>query len=86
MKSLARFVKRHELISFFTLVYVCTWLPHVLELAHKWGLLVTSVSQELNNGLTVVSLIGGPTGVALVLTAIAGVSAYSGMCSQSSLI
>lgn len=72
MNSLTRFIKQHELISFFTLVYVCTWLPHLLDLAHQWGILITPVSPTLNNGLTVVSLIGGPAGAALVLTAVTG--------------
>lgn len=69
-RSIVTFIRQHELVVFFVSVFICTWLHTIPELAYTWGLTAAPAGPELTNVLMLITLIGGPAGTALILTAI----------------
>lgn len=71
-RSIMSFISQHELVVFFVLVFICTWLHTIPELAYIWGLIATPPAPELTNALMLIMLLGGPAGAAFILTAVTG--------------
>lgn len=71
MKTYLRaFLKQHDVTIFFILVFVCTWLHTIPEIAVSQGLLAHPPAPAISLVLQVLGILGGPAGAALLVVAI----------------
>lgn len=65
-------ISQHELLIFFGLVFVATWLHSAPQVAYALGWLAAPPSARLMLGLQVIGLFGGPIGAAAMIAALTG--------------
>ncbi len=70
MRSAREFVRKHDLVIFFVLVFCLPWLHAIPEIAAAKGFGWNPPSSTLKVILRVIGLLGGPMGSAALLTGI----------------
>lgn len=70
MATLRVYVRRYELLTFFVLVFACSWLHTIPQVAYAQGVLARPPSPTLMGVLTLIGLLGGPIGAAALVTAL----------------